>query len=170
MFGRKKTEETGSVASSDAPAASGGTGTATEPSAVDPAEGLRPLAGSDAEWRERLSPEQYAVLRRSGTERPFSGKYVDTDADGLYRCAACGNPLFDSRTKFHSSSGWPSFTEAVAPDKVELIEDRSHGMVRTEVRCARCHSHLGHLFDDGPREAGGLRFCMNSAALDLEGR
>ena len=131
-------------------------------------DGLRPLPTSDAEWRARLSPERYEVLRRAGTERPFAGAYVDTDEDGLYRCAACGNPLFASGTKFHSGSGWPSFTEAVSPDAVELVEDRSHGMRRTEVRCARCHSHLGHLFDDGPRDAGGQRFCMNSIALDLE--
>ena len=133
-------------------------------------EMLVDLPTSDEEWRRRLTPRQYAVLRRAGTEPPFSGEYVDTDDDGMYRCAACGNPLFDSRTKFHSGSGWPSFTEAVAPDAVELLEDRSHGMVRTEVRCARCHSHLGHVFDDGPRAAGGQRFCMNSLALDLEPR
>jgi peptide-methionine (R)-S-oxide reductase len=132
--------------------------------------GLKSIAATDAEWRERLSPEQYAVLRRAGTERPFTGEYVDTDDDGLYRCAACGNPLFDSSTKFHSGTGWPSFTEALAPDAVELIEDRSYGMVRTEVRCGRCHSHLGHVFNDGPRAAGGQRWCMNSCALDLETR
>jgi len=131
---------------------------------------LRPLPSSDDEWRERLTPEQYAVLREAGTERPFSGEYVDTDDNGLYHCAACGNPLFDAGTKFHSGTGWPSFTEAVSPDTVELIQDRSHGMIRTEARCARCHSHLGHVFDDGPREAGGQRWCMNSAALDLERR
>jgi len=95
---------------------------------------------------------------------------VDTDGDGLYRCAACGNGLFDARAKYHSGTGWPSFTETVSPDAVQLIEDRSHGMVRTEVRCARCHSHLGHVFDDGPTEAGGQRWCMNSVALDLERR
>ncbi|MEA2582605.1 MAG: peptide-methionine (R)-S-oxide reductase [Thermomicrobiales bacterium] len=132
--------------------------------------GLKPIATSDAEWRQRLAPEQYDLLRRAGTERPFTGEFVDTDDDGLYRCAACGNPLFDSSTKFHSGSGWPSFTEAIAPDSIELIEDRAHGMVRTEVRCARCHSHLGHLFNDGPRAAGGQRWCMNSCALDLETR
>jgi peptide-methionine (R)-S-oxide reductase len=128
------------------------------------------LPTTDQEWRRRLSPKQYQMLRRAGTERPFTGKYVDTDDDGVYRCAACANILFDSRTKYHSGSGWPSFTEAVSPDAVELLEDRSHGMVRTEVRCARCHSHLGHLFDDGPRDRGGLRYCMNSVALDLADR
>jgi len=131
---------------------------------------LRPIPGSAEEWRERLSPEQYAVLREAGTEPPFSGEYVDTDDDGLYHCAACGNPLFDGRAKYHSGTGWPSFTEAVSPDAVDIVEDRSHGMVRTEARCARCHSHLGHVFADGPREAGGQRWCMNSAALDLERR
>lgn len=125
---------------------------------------------TDDEWRKRLSPEQYNVLRQAGTERAFTGEYVDTDDDGLYHCAACGNALFDSSTKFHSGSGWPSFTTAVSPDAVELIEDRSHGMVRTEVRCGRCHSHLGHLFPDGPRDAGGERWCINSLALDLEQR
>lgn len=131
---------------------------------------VKDLPTSDEQWRERLTPEQYTVLRRAGTEPAFSGEFVDTDDDGLYRCAACGNPLFDSGTKFHSGSGWPSFTEAVSPDAVEVIEDRSHGMVRTEARCARCHSHLGHVFDDGPRDAGGQRWCMNSLALDLEQR
>ena len=131
---------------------------------------LPELPTTDEEWRRRLTPEEYRVLRQAGTERPFTGKYVDTDDDGLYRCAACGNPLFDSRTKYHSGSGWPSFTEAVSPDAVELLPDRSHGMIRTEVRCARCHSHLGHLFDDGPRQAGGQRWCMNSCALDLQPR
>ena len=140
-----------------------GMDTATEPEADD---ALRPIPGSDEEWRKRLSPEQYAVLREAGTERPFSGEYVDTDDDGLYYCVACGNALFDGRTKFHSGTGWPSFTEAVSPDAVELVEDRSLGVVRTEARCARCRSHLGHVFDDGPREAGGQRWCMNSVALD----
>ncbi|HEU5434387.1 MAG TPA: peptide-methionine (R)-S-oxide reductase MsrB [Thermomicrobiales bacterium] len=126
------------------------------------------LPTTDEAWRRRLTPQQYAVLRQAGTERPFTGKYVDTETDGMYHCAACGNSLFDSETKFHSGSGWPSFTEAVSPDAVELVEDRSHGMVRTEVRCARCHSHLGHLFNDGPRDRGGCRWCINSAALDLE--
>ncbi len=129
---------------------------------------LPPVPANDAEWRALLTPEQYKVLRKAGTEPPFSGEYVDTDEHGLYRCSACGNPLFRSDTKFHSGTGWPSFTDAVSPDAVELIKDRSFGMVRTEVRCARCESHLGHLFDDGPRDAGGKRFCMNSLSLDLD--
>jgi peptide-methionine (R)-S-oxide reductase len=131
---------------------------------------LQTVVSSDEEWRQRLTPEQYTVLRKAGTERPFSGQYVDTDDDGLYRCAACGNPLFDSEAKFHSGTGWPSFTESVSPQAVELITDRSHGMVRTEVQCSRCHSHLGHLFDDGPAAAGSQRWCMNSAALELQPR
>ncbi len=124
------------------------------------------LPASEEEWRQRLAPDQYAVLRQAATEPPFTGKYVDVDDDGVYRCAACGNELFDSETKFYSTCGWPSFTQAL-PGAVEYREDRSHGMVRTEVRCARCHSHLGHVFDDGPREAGGQRYCMNSIALNL---
>ncbi|WP_202948574.1 peptide-methionine (R)-S-oxide reductase MsrB [Nitrolancea hollandica] len=142
------------------------------PTAADPKteEPLQSVPSTDEEWRARLTPAQYAVLRQAGTERPFSGKYVDTETDGLYRCAACGNILFDSRVKFHSGTGWPSFTEAISPEAVEILEDRSYGMVRTEVRCARCHSHLGHVFDDGPREAGGQRWCMNSLALDLTQR
>ena len=125
------------------------------------------LPGSDEEWRQRLTPEQYAVLRQHATERPFTGPYLDSKDDGTYRCAGCGNPLFASGTKFESGTGWPSFTAAL-PDAVTFIEDRSYGMVRTEVQCARCGGHLGHVFPDGPREAGGLRFCMNGCALDLE--
>lgn len=121
---------------------------------------------SDAEWRNLLSAEQYEVLRRAGTERPWTGKYVSEHADGTYRCAACGAELFDASTKFESGSGWPSFYEAKAADAVDLIEDRSHGMLRTEVRCRRCGSHLGHLFPDGPAPTG-QRYCMNSVALDL---
>lgn len=124
----------------------------------------------DQELRARLSPEQYAVLREGATERPWSGEYVDEKTDGSYHCAACGAELFDSATKFESGSGWPSFTEPANLAHVELIEDRSHGMVRTEVRCASCGSHLGHVFDDGPPDRGGQRFCINSLALDLQER
>jgi peptide-methionine (S)-S-oxide reductase len=131
---------------------------------------LLTVPSNDEEWRARLSPAEYAVLRQAGTEPAFTGEYVDTDEEGIYRCRGCGAPLFESDTKYHSGSGWPSFTEAISPDAVELLEDRSYGMVRTEVRCARCHSHLGHLFNDGPRQAGGMRWCMNSCALELESR
>lgn len=124
----------------------------------------------DQELRARLSPEQYAVLREGATERPWSGEYVDEKADGSYHCAACGAELFDSATKFESGSGWPSFTEPANLAHVVLIEDHSHGMVRTEVRCASCGSHLGHVFDDGPPDRGGQRFCINSLALDLQQR
>ncbi|MDF3037455.1 MAG: Peptide methionine sulfoxide reductase MsrB [Thermomicrobiales bacterium] len=130
---------------------------------------VRDIPASDEEWRQRLTPEQYAVLRKHGTERAFTGPYLDAKDDGTYRCAGCGNPLFDSSVKFESGTGWPSFTEAI-PGSVKEIEDRSFGMVRTEIQCARCGGHLGHLFPDGPREAGGLRYCMNGCALDLEKR
>ena len=112
---------------------------------------------SDAEWREQLTPDQFAVLRKGATEPPWRGQYVDEKGDGIYRCAACGNELFDAGTKFESGSGWPSFTDMVAEGAVETRPDHSHGMVRTEVVCARCGGHLGHVFDDGPAEAGGLR-------------
>ena len=128
------------------------------------------LETTDEEWRQRLTPEQYDVLRKAGTERAFTGEYVDTEDDGVYRCGGCGTTVFDSQTKYHSGCGWPSFTEAVSPDAVTLIVDRSMGMGRTEVRCARCDSHLGHVFDDGPRDAGGQRWCINSIALDLDRR
>ena len=121
---------------------------------------------TDAEWRERLSPEQYDVLRQAGTERAWSGALLDEHREGVFTCGACNAPLFDSGTKFESGSGWPSFSEATSSDAVELVKDRALGMVRVEVRCANCHSHLGHVFPDGPHPTG-QRFCMNSLALDF---
>jgi peptide-methionine (R)-S-oxide reductase len=136
-----------------------------ETGAKDP--GLKPVPQTEEEWKKVLSPQQYAVLREAGTDRPFTGPYNGVWDEGTYRCAACGNPLFDSSTKYEHGCGWPSFGEAL-PGAVENVEDRSHGMIRTEVRCARCHSHLGHVFDDGPREFDGTRFCMNSTSIDLQ--
>ena len=121
----------------------------------------------EEEWRNRLSPEQYQVLRQGGTERAFTGLYWDNHDEGGYRCAGCGELLFDSATKFESGSGWPSFTAPADQEKVTLRHDESHGMVRTEVRCARCGGHLGHLFPDGPGPKG-LRYCINSASLDFK--
>ena len=126
-----------------------------------------PLPTDEAGWRERLTPEQFEVTRHAGTERAFTGAYWDTKEPGTYRCVACDQVLFTSDTKYDSGSGWPSFWEPATSDAVTLHEDRAHGMVRTEVRCSRCGSHLGHVFPDGPRPTGE-RFCMNSAALRLE--
>jgi peptide-methionine (R)-S-oxide reductase len=122
---------------------------------------------TDAEWREALSPEQYEVLRRKGTERAFTGEYVDTKDPGVYRCAGCGAVLFRSDAKYDSGSGWPSFVEPTSLSSVVTETDTSHGMIRTEVNCAACGGHLGHVFPDGPGPTG-QRYCINSCALDLE--
>jgi peptide-methionine (R)-S-oxide reductase len=124
---------------------------------------------TEQEWRRQLTPEQYDVLRRKGTEAPFTGAYAFSKDDGMYHCAACGSPLFDAEAKFESGTGWPSFTEPAIAENVELVPDHSHGMIRTEVRCRNCESHLGHVFDDGPGSCG-QRFCINSLALDLQPR
>jgi methionine-R-sulfoxide reductase len=121
---------------------------------------------SDSQWRQRLTPEQFEVLRSSGTERPFCGTLLDNKMNGVYTCAGCGLPLFSSDAKFHSGSGWPSFFQPIAEGNVAEKHDHSHGMSRTEINCARCDGHLGHVFDDGPRPTG-LRFCLNSASLNF---
>jgi peptide-methionine (R)-S-oxide reductase len=129
--------------------------------------GITPIEVDEDELRQRLSPEQFEVTRRAGTERAFTGAYVDTKDPGVYRCVVCDLELFRSDTKYDSGSGWPSFWEPISPDRVTLATDTSHGMVRTEATCARCGSHLGHVFPDGPQPTGE-RFCMNSASLKLD--
>jgi peptide-methionine (R)-S-oxide reductase len=125
------------------------------------------LKKTDEEWRQELTPEQYQILREKGTERAFTGQYWNNHEDGTYLCAACGNELFSSDTKYDSGSGWPSFTQPVTEDRVETERDRGHGMIRTEVHCARCGGHLGHIFEDGPAPTH-LRYCINSASLKFD--
>lgn len=129
---------------------------------------MEEIKKSDQEWREQLTDQQFHILREAGTERPFSGEYVDTEDDGMYVCAACGNRLFSSGTKFHSGSGWPSFWDVINEGNIELHTDSSHGMNRVEAVCAKCGGHLGHVFNDGPQDKTGMRYCINSAALEFE--
>ena len=132
------------------------------------AEAGAPVEKSEAEWQRELSPEQYQILRRKGTERAFTGRYWNHHDHGMYRCAGCGTELFSSETKYDSGSGWPSFTAPAEAENVATETDNSYGMVRTEVLCAKCHGHLGHVFPDGPGPEG-LRYCINSASLNFEG-
>jgi methionine-R-sulfoxide reductase len=124
-----------------------------------------PVEKSDTQWREELTPEQYRILRKAGTEQPFSGIYTDHDKPGVYRCAGCGAKLFTSESKFHSGCGWSAFDRAISEGSIVERTDTSHGMTRIEVLCARCGGHLGHVFPDGPTETTGMRYCINSAAL-----
>ncbi|MBI4097521.1 MAG: peptide-methionine (R)-S-oxide reductase MsrB [Candidatus Levybacteria bacterium] len=125
---------------------------------------------TEEEWKKQLTPQQFEILRSKGTEPAFTGEFVDKHDDGIYHCAACGNPLFSSEAKFESGSGWPSFYDIATKGNVILQDDNSHGMSRTEVVCANCGGHLGHLFNDGPKEKTGLRYCINSCALNFKDR
>lgn len=131
-------------------------------------DNTQPIPQTEDEWKQKLTPDQYHILREKGTEAPFTGKYYNDHSKGMYACAACGQELFSSDTKFDSGSGWPSFTDPVNRENVILEKDDTLGMTRTEVNCKRCGSHLGHVFDDGPADKGGLRYCINSCALNLD--
>jgi peptide-methionine (R)-S-oxide reductase len=139
----------------------------SEPQNISAMDKTEKLNKTEEEWKKELTPEQYEVLRKKGTESPFSGKYWNVNEKGIYVCAACGNELFDSKTKFDAGCGWPSFFESLDSTKVKTQTDYTHGMVRTEIMCARCGSHLGHVFDDGPKPTG-LRYCVNSISLDFK--
>jgi len=128
---------------------------------------MNKIRKSEEEWKKQLSPEEFYVCRQKGTERPFTGKYNDFKSDGVFVCKCCGNALFDSKTKFNSGTGWPSFYEPITSDAIEEHKDMSHGMIRTEVTCAKCDAHLGHVFPDGPKPTG-LRYCINSICLDFQ--
>ena len=136
-----------------------------QPMTPDPADHALPK--TDAQWRRVLTPEQYRVTRHKGTEAPFSGEYYKSDAQGVYRCVCCGEPLFSSDTKFDAHCGWPSFSKPIDSEHVKFVADHSHGMHRIEVQCRKCGAHLGHVFDDGPQPTG-QRFCINSVSLKLE--
>ncbi len=129
---------------------------------------MNPVPTTEDQWREKLTPEQYRIMREKGTEAPFTGKYHDSHEKGMFVCAACGNELFSSDTKFDSGTGWPSFTDPVNRKNIEFREDLSGGMQRVEVLCKNCQAHLGHVFNDGPADKGGQRYCINSACLNLK--
>ena len=135
---------------------------------MDDIEVVKEINRTDSEWRQLLGESKYSVLRKKGTERAFTGNYLNHKGVGIYVCGACGQDLFSSKAKYDSGSGWPSFYEPIRPETITEVEDRSLGMIRVEVICSACKSHLGHVFDDGPRETTGLRYCINSVSLDFK--